>query len=135
MSVASAALLLALLFPVACRAQEDREARGEGDIVRLRPSAFPSLPTAVAQYLKENGYSVPQCPSEGRPHNVIQGSFQQEGRADWAALVSKGGRSAILVFWDGTRNVARLADSPDANGLQRGPKGMEYSRRLSAELE
>jgi hypothetical protein len=87
--------------------------------VRLRPTAFASLPSRVRQELERRGCTVPQSYSESAPHNVIRGRFTSGGHTDIAVLCSKERASSILVFRGGsTANVAELARKPDVHFVQ-----------------
>ena len=60
-----------------------------------RPSELLDVPGAVREQLERLGCSVP------RHHwgvSAVEGSFLGAGRRDWAAMCSRHGRSAILVF-------------------------------------
>ncbi len=103
-------------------AQPDWE-KASREIVRLPPSAFPELPSNLAQELTRRGCTIPQSPPQspevqGR-HNVIRGHFARPDQTDWAVLCSVGRKSTILVFWNGSpANPASLESRPDADRLQ-----------------
>lgn len=91
----------------------------ERQIVRLPPTAFPTLPTAVVRELQHRGCGVPQESFSKPPNNVISGQFAKRGQTDWAVLCSVKGSSSILVFWNGSaRNPAELARREDKLYLQ-----------------
>src|SRR3989442_813307 len=48
--------------------------------VRLKPSAFPSLPSAVRTELEYRGCTIPQPSGASQPRNVVSGSFISAGR-------------------------------------------------------
>jgi hypothetical protein len=96
-------------------------------VVRLPPSAFPSLPEIVKRDLERRKCTVPQAdpaaigpaPDRDQLHNVVHGQFQRRGQTDWAVVCSRNRVSTILVFWGGRAdNVSELEQRPDANFLQ-----------------
>jgi len=69
-------------------------------IVRHLPvAAFPDLPETVAQVLAARGCTIPQSFEAHGPENVVRGSFERAGSADWAALCSVDGTVSLLVFF------------------------------------
>ena len=105
--------------------------QGDG-IIRLKPSDFRQLPSAVRRNLNARGCTVPQYPQAAAPHNVLTGSFTARGSRDWAVLCSVKGVSRILVYRGGsTKRVDSLAVLPDAQFMQRTSSGVvEFSRRI-----
>lgn len=105
-----------------------------GNIVRLRPAAFPQLPADVARELNRRGCRIPQNAYEKKPHNVITGEFARGGQTDWAVLCSVRGVSSILVFWNGKADkpaaVAPLRDDWFVQSMGGGQWG--FSRGISA---
>ena len=101
--------------------------------VRLSPNAFPNLPVSIRTEMERRGCTVPQPFGSDRPRNVISGHFMQATRTDWAALCSRGKRSAILVFHGKAfSDVDELADTPDSDYLQTVPGGrIGFSRGLA----
>jgi hypothetical protein len=96
-------------------------------VLRLAPSALPTLPPIIKHDLERRGCTVPQpdpaaigpTPDRDRLHNVIHGHFQRGGQTDWAVVCSRNRVSTILVFWGGrANNVSELAERPDAGFLQ-----------------
>jgi hypothetical protein len=70
--------------------------------IRLLPlAAFPELPPAVLAQLGHRRCMIPQSFEAQAPENVIEGSFQAPGSADWAALCSAGGSTTLYVFLAG----------------------------------
>jgi hypothetical protein len=67
-------------------------------IRNLPVSSFPELPPAIASALTGRGCVIPQTYEAKRPENVIHGSFERPGSADWAVLCSAGGKVSLLVF-------------------------------------
>lgn len=128
----------AVLLPLASgclKAQLTRQdwLRADEETVRLKPSAFPNLPSAVRTELEHRGCAIPQPAGAGYPKNAATGSFIASGQADWAVLCSRNKRSQILVFRSGnTDKVDELADAPDSNYLQviSGDNKIGYSRLL-----
>jgi hypothetical protein len=93
--------------------------RADEQTVRLKPSAFPNLPTAVRAELEHRDCTIPQPFGGNQPRNVVSGSFVVAGQTDWAVLCSRNKRSAILVFGSGrTDKVDEFADEPDMQYLQ-----------------
>ena len=85
---------------------------------RLRPSDFPTLPARIVKELDRRGCTIPQVTVEGldtnKPHNVVEGEFARKGQKDWAVLCSRGGRSAIRIFWGGSGKCPRtIGSEPD----------------------
>jgi len=106
----------------------------ERQIVRLPPTAFPTLPIAVVRELQHRGCTVPQESFSKPPNNLISGQFAKRGQTDWAVLCSIKGSSSILVFWNGSAsNPAELARREDKIYLQSlvGDK-IGFSRGISA---
>lgn len=68
-------------------------------IRRLPVSTFTNLPAAVAAELEKRGCMIPQSYQAHRAENVVHGSFEHAGTADWAVLCSAGGRVKLLVFF------------------------------------
>jgi hypothetical protein len=121
-----------------CQAQDDgggAEKAGwnamEKLIVRLDPSAFPSMPRPMRSKLKSMGCTIPQSggTSERKPHNVVIGRFEISTRIDWATLCSVNGKSKILVFRGGSSDVIEVSgtEDEDRHWLQ---GGVGYSRFL-----
>ncbi len=113
-------------------------------VLRLPPSAFPTLPEIVKRDLERRNCTVPQpdpaaigpTPDRDR-HNVVHGHFQRRGQTDWAVVCSRNRVSTILVFWDGrTSNVSELEPRPDANFLQSsGVDTIGFSRTIAVASE
>jgi hypothetical protein len=78
--------------------------------VRLRPSAFPNLPSAVRDELEHRGCAIPQPFGENRPRNVVSGSFIAAGQTDWAfcAHVTKDQQFSYLVADESMRWTSLL---------------------------
>lgn len=92
--------------------------------IRLLPiSSFPQLPAEVAAQLSHKGCMIPQTFEAHEPENVITGSFQKRGSADWAALCSIKGVTTLYVFFqsDFSHPIA-LRSQPDTKWL-----GIEWS--------
>jgi len=103
--------------------------------VRLKPSAFPSLPSAVRTELEHRGCTIPQPSGASQPRNVVSGSFISAGQTVWAVLCSRDKRSAILIFRaPSSDHVDELADAPDLQYLQVVSRDNKigYSRMLTA---
>ena len=93
--------------------------RANVEVRRLDPGAFPELPPAVAQYLRDRGCTIPQAFTPGRRQGVIKGHFISGTQLDWAVLCSASRISTILVFRSGgTSHVDELARRDDADYLQ-----------------
>lgn len=106
-------------------------AAAERNIVRLKPSAFQSLPPAVRAYLEKRTCTIPQAPEiDQQPNNVIRGRFTSAGQQDIAVLCSVKGTSTVLVFRGGSdSSVAELAPAADKGFLQTtGPNTIAFSR-------
>jgi hypothetical protein len=76
-------------------------------IRNLPVSSFPELPPAIAAVLTSRGCVIPQTYEAKRPENVIHGSFERPGSADWAVLCSAGDQVSLLVFL-----ASAAADAP-----------------------
>lgn len=98
--------------------------------VRLSPTAFPELSLDIVRALLLRGCTIPQMWGVEKPHNVIRGEFARRGQTDWAALCSRNGKSALLVFWGGAADsVAEHPSVPDLSFLQGvGNDDIGYSR-------
>jgi hypothetical protein len=120
--VKSAIMILVLVLGAASlEAQLTRQdwLRADEQTVRLKPSAFPNLPSAISDELEHRGCAIPQPYGVNQPRNVVSGSFVAAGQTDWAVLCSRNKRSAILVFEGGrTGEVDEFADEPDLQYLQ-----------------
>jgi hypothetical protein len=114
-------------------------------VLRLAPSAFPTLPEIVKRDLEHRNCTVPQpdpaaigpTPDRDRLHNVIHGHFQRGRQTDWAVVCSRNRVSTILVFWGGrANNVSELAQKPDADFLQGwGVDTIVFSRTIAVASE
>jgi hypothetical protein len=114
-------------------------------VLRLAPSAFPTLPQTIKRDLERRHCTVPQpdpaaigpTPDRDRLHNVIHGHFQSGRQTDWAVLCSRNRVSTILVFWGGrANNVSELEQRPDANVLQDwGMDTIVFSRTIAVASE
>ena len=114
-------IVLALLMNLAASSQAvpERWAAADKAIKRLPPASFKQLPRIVVSYLNRRGCTVPQSFVHHRPHNVITGEFRRRGETGWAALCSRRGESAILVFRQGHAIPwAEIAAAPDEHYLQ-----------------
>jgi len=119
-------------LPIHAQTRDDWAAAARA-IRRLPPDAFPQLPRAVRDALKQRRCTVPQSFYPERPHNVVSGTFARPRQRDWAVLCSVDGRSAILVFWAGgvAPAPAELAPADDATFLQGiGDGKIGYSRAI-----
>jgi hypothetical protein len=131
------AVSILLVGAVSLNAQLTRQdwLRADEQTVRLKPSAFRNLPSAVRTELEHRGCTIPQPSGAGQPRNAVSGSFITAGQTDWAVLCSRDKRSTILVFRSGTSDhVDQLAEEPDLQHLQvisRDNK-IGYSRMLTA---
>ena len=79
-------------------------------IVCLPASAFPELPSTVAQYLNEHGLYIPQVANNRllQRNNVASGKFLGVTETDWAVLAVEGDKCFVLVFPGGrAENVQR----------------------------
>jgi hypothetical protein len=114
-------------------------------VLRLAPSAFPTLPAIIKRDLERRNCTIPQpdpaaigpTPDRDRLHNVIHGHFQRGRQTDWAVVCSRNRVSTILVFWGGrANNVSELAERPDAGFLQSGGGDtIEFSRTIAVASE
>jgi hypothetical protein len=114
------------------QAGPERAIEADHQITRLPPSAFPELPIKINQELERRGCTIPQVPSDKKPHNVISGEFTGKGRTDWAVLCSLNRVSTILIFRNASeREPLEIAPQADADSLQRGGgTAIEYSRAI-----
>lgn len=101
--------------------------------VRLKPSAFPSLPVEVRTHLERRRCTIPQSFFDKNPHNVVRGRFTSANRTDIAVLCSVDRVSTVLLFRGGTTaEVAELAPQPDEGFLQVvNPGVIGFSRALA----
>jgi hypothetical protein len=114
-------------------------------VLRLAPSAFPTLPPIIKGDLERRNCTVPQpdpaaigqTPDRDRLHNVIHGHFQRGRQTDWAVVCSRNRVSTILVFWGGrANNVSELEGKPDADFLQGlGVDTIVFSRTIAVASE
>ncbi len=101
--------------------------------VRLKPSAFKTLPVTVREYLDQRRCTIPQSESDPAPHNIVRGRFTSSTATDIAVLCSVDRVSTVLVFRGGnTSDVSELARRPDRGYLQgMGGGRIGYSRALA----
>jgi beta-lactamase regulating signal transducer with metallopeptidase domain len=106
-------------------------------IRRLAVDAFPALPNAIREVLRNRGCLIPQQTfsengAGSHAHNVIQGEFFEAGKPSWAVLCSVNESSSILVFRNAAdRDPEELAKSEDKNQLQgMGNQKIAYSRQI-----
>jgi hypothetical protein len=96
-------------------------------IRHLPVSSFPDLPQPIAEELSRRGCLIPQTYEAHHPENVIRGSFERAGSADWAVLCSAQGTVSLLVFFDtaptspitvvSAPETSRLSPRPGRNEL------------------
>jgi len=131
------AVSILLVGAISVNAQLTRRdwVRADEQTVRLKPSTFRTLPSAVRTELEHRGCTIPQPSGGGQPQNAVSGSFITAEQTDWAVLCSRNNRSTILVFRAGTSDhIDELAEEPDLQYLQvisRDNK-IGYSRMLTA---
>ncbi len=106
-------------------------------IRRLPVSSFPELPAPVAAALDDRrGCLIPQTYEAHGPENVVHGSFERAGSADWAVLCSVGGGSAessvsLLVFFaSNSATPVTLATAAETDRLQFHPGHAELGFQL-----
>jgi hypothetical protein len=88
-------------------------------IRHLPVSSFPDLPAAMGAVLAMRGCLIPQTYEAHRPENVIHGSFEKAGSADWAVLCSAEGTVSLLVFFaSAPEKPATIASSIETKRLQ-----------------
>ena len=137
-------VLLAMLDAVSVSAGEPPQPQFHMmPIRRLAPREFHQLPRPIVGALEARGCTIPQTwayddphsISEMRkPHNVIRGSFRQQGQMDWAVLCSCKDSSSILIFWgQNASNPAELERSRDEDWTQDvdGRGNLGYSRLIT----
>ena len=112
------------------------ELRPNTKCAALPPQAYRGLPRSVSRYVRRHGYTIPQARGI-RQHSVVRGRFDDDGRDDWAVLASRGGQTALLVFWRGSAaKVTRLASHADFADRSISVVGrqyiLEHSRRYGA---
>ena len=128
---------LFLLAAMVSTAQFTRDDWGRADqaTVRLSPSTFPILPSAVRTELEHRGCTIPQPYGElVHEMNVVSGKFESIRETDWAVLCSRQKKSVIVLFHGGRSNdVEQIAEEPDLNYLQviSGDGKIGYSRQLA----
>ncbi len=90
-------------------------------IHRLPVNAFPDLPDVIASALTSRGCLIPQTYGAHGPENVIHGSFERAGVADWAVLCSSHGKVSLLAFLAGgsPSEPAVLEVAAETSRLQR----------------
>src|SRR3569832_1023729 len=96
--------ILFLICSSGVYADESSDAWIQADIniVRLEPTKFPMLPSAIKHELESRSCLIPQSYEAEQPENVISGQFGKNKDLDWAVLCSKDRESSILIFWDGS---------------------------------
>ena len=115
-----------------CNAQETDWDMASKIVVRFSPDSFPQLPISINEYLKHEGYTIPQSYLNTGTHNVIKGNFNNVNQIDWAVLASKNLESSILIFWNGSLDkVSSIAKAPDKDYLQKTSNGaIVFSRSI-----
>ena len=128
-----AALLFLLRGFVFAQVSEQRFQEANAEVVRLAPSMFPQLPSAVRHELERRGCTIPQVWRETGVHNAIRGRFLRKTEVDGAVLCSVNHLSSILIFRNAAaRNVVKLAAARDVDVLQsEGGDQIGYSRAIS----
>jgi hypothetical protein len=117
-------LTLTVLIAIPCWAQipvisQSMWETADRQIIRLKPAAFPELPTNLVAALQRRGCTIPQVPMINGHQNVIKGEFLKPGQTDWAVLCSVGRVSSILVFWKGSEtSPTEIAKRNDVDRLQ-----------------
>jgi hypothetical protein len=106
--------------------------RADAATVRLNPGSFPNLPSPIRTEMGRRGCTVPQPFGSDGQRNIISGHFTDAKRRSWAALCSRGRRSAVLVFHGNDfSEVDELAEAADSDYLQTVEGGrIGYSRAL-----
>jgi len=96
------------------------EGRKSAYLIRHLPvSSFPDLPAAVQAELNRRGCLIPQTYEAHHPENVIRGSFEKAGTADWAVLCSAGDTVSLLAFFASAPGKAiALASARETDRLQ-----------------
>ena len=101
-------------------------------ITRLKPEAFPALPSEIAAVLRSRGCTVPQPAGATTPRNAIRGEFIEPGHESWAVLCSLNGSSAILVFRNrhdaAPASLGRREDRGYLQGIDE--RSVGYSREI-----
>jgi hypothetical protein len=88
-------------------------------IHRLPVNSFPDLPQPVADALNRRGCMIPQTYEAHRPENIVHGSLERAGSADWAVLCSAHGTVSLLVFFaSATGEPQVVASAPEKQRLQ-----------------
>jgi hypothetical protein len=106
--------------------------KANAEVVRLPPSSFPELPTAIRQELDRRKCTVPQTAGSAEPVNVIQGEFFRAGESAWAVLCSVNLETSILVVRTSSpKQAVELARQADLSQLQVLVTGsIGYSRQI-----
>lgn len=91
--------------------------------IRLLPiESFPTVPVAIADWLRHRGCMIPQTFEAQEPENVIQGAFRAPGSQDWAVLCSLSGQTTLYVFFAGQFSApTALRSQPDTLWLGHEP--------------
>ncbi len=81
-------ILVLVLGATSLNAQLTRQEwlRADEQTVRLKPSAFPNLPSGVSGDLEHRGCTIPRPSGASQPMNAESGSFFTAGQMDWAVL-------------------------------------------------
>jgi hypothetical protein len=91
-------------------------------IHHLPVNSFPDLPKPTADALTRRGCLIPQTYEAHGPENVIHGSFERPGSADWAVLCSSQGTVSLLVFFaSAPGSPIALASAPETSRLSPRP--------------
>jgi hypothetical protein len=102
-------------------------------INRVSADSLIGLPREVANWIRSEGYLVPQIYARAEPHNAISGNYNEDRERDWAVLCSRSDTSWIAVFWGGTTDSVDLVDPIEDELFLQGIGGgrIGYSRNLA----
>lgn len=107
--------------------------RADRGTVRLHPSEFSELPSALRTELERRGCTIPQpYNAHGEKQNVVSGQFTSSKETDWAVLCSRNGKSAVLLFHGGRPGQGdETGEEPDMDYLQVVGRQIGYCRRIT----
>ena len=82
------------------------------------PSESPGLPPAIAHWLEQRNYLIPQytivrMKKKDKPDNAFQGRFYSREQTDWAVLATDHGKTRLFIFRGGsTDNIVTIDKDP-----------------------
>ena len=97
------------------------------DTVLIKPTEYPGLPRQIGLYLEKKWNAmIPQVSASvrydlPRPHNVLRGNFDGNGKEDWAVMAIADNHRDLIVFFDGDLKKKDVLFKSDELGKKYSP--------------